>query len=102
MIAAVEASADHRAALGEARKLAAICGRSPASADVLLGLLRAGGAAARLLGERGVAASQLEAALPDVRTELGFDLGTVDRSSLDVAGQLGARRASSVHLLVAL
>lgn len=98
----VVASADHDAALCEARRLAASAGRAPASADVLVGILRAGGAAARLLAQRGVAAPALEAVLGEVRPDNGFDLGTVDRTSYDVAGKVGATHASSMHLLIAL
>jgi len=57
-------SADYTGALVEARALAAADGRTAASLDVLLGLLRAGGAAARLLGERGIAAAKIEALRP--------------------------------------
>jgi len=46
------------AALAEARALATADGRTAASLDVLLGLLRAGGAAARLLGEHGIGAAR--------------------------------------------
>ncbi len=98
----MDESADHRAAFREARRLAVAQGRPPASADLLLGLLHAGGAAARLLTERGVAVARLGAVLSEVRAEPGFDLDAVDRTSRDVASQVGAPQRSSIHLLVAI
>jgi ATP-dependent Clp protease ATP-binding subunit ClpC len=96
------ASADHGAALLEGNRLAAFTGRPAGSADVLLGLLRAGGAAARLLAERGVTAARLEALLHQVRPELGFSVEHLARSSHEIASGLGARQTSSLHLLLAL
>jgi ATP-dependent Clp protease ATP-binding subunit ClpC len=96
------ASADHGAALAEAQRLAAFTGRVPGSADVLLGLLRAGGAAARLLAERGVTAARLEGFLHQVRPEPHFNLGHLARASQEITQSLGARQTSSLHLLLAL
>jgi ATP-dependent Clp protease ATP-binding subunit ClpC len=96
------ASADHGAALAEGSRLAAFTGRPPGSADVLLGLLRAGGAAARLLGERGITAARLEVFLHQVRPEPGFAIEQLARMSHEVAQGLGARQTSSLHLLMSL
>jgi ATP-dependent Clp protease ATP-binding subunit ClpC len=96
------ASADHGAALAEGSRLAAFTGRPPGSADVLLGLLRAGGAAARLLGERGITAPRLEVFLHQVRPEPGFAIEQLARMSHEVAHGLGARQTSSLHLLMSL
>ena len=95
-------SADHGQALAEGRRLAAFTGRATGSADVLLGLLRAGGAASRLLAERGVNAAKLEAFLHQVSPEPGFDLTRVATMSQEIAQGLGAQQTSSLHLLLAL
>jgi ATP-dependent Clp protease ATP-binding subunit ClpC len=99
---AAPASADHGSALAEGERLAGYTGRSPGSADVLLGLLRAGGAAARLLAERGITAARLEPALGQVRPEPQFSVAQVERASHDIASRLGAPQTSSLHLLLAL
>ena len=96
------ASADHGAALAEGGRLAAYTGRPPGSADVLLGLLRAGGAAARLLAERGVTAGRLEALLHQVHPEQGCSVDHLARTSHEIAASLGARQTSSLHLLMSL
>jgi len=99
------ASVDHASALGESQRLAGFTGRAPGSADVLLGLLRAGGAAARLLAERGITAARLEpilSQLGQLRAEPQFDVSAIERSSHEIATHLGARQASSLHLLLAL
>src|SRR5687767_15153316 len=96
------ASADHGAALAEGGRLAAFTGRPPGSADALLGLLRAGGAAARLLAERGVTAGRLEGLLHQARPEAGFSVDQLARTSHEIAASLGARQTSSLHLLMAL
>jgi ATP-dependent Clp protease ATP-binding subunit ClpC len=96
------ASADHGAALAEGQRLAGFTGRAPGSADVLFGLLRAGGAAARLLAERGVTAARLEPALAQVRPEPRFSLAHIERASHEIAAHLGAPQTSSLHLLLAL
>ena len=70
--AGVCVSADYTGALVEARALAAADGRTAASLDVLLGLLRAGGAAARLLGERGIGAAKIEAVAPKVHCRISI------------------------------
>src|SRR5262245_49058953 len=95
-------SADHGSALAEGQRLAGGAGRPPGSADVLVGLVRAGGAAARLLAERGLVAAKLEALLPKLRIETGFEVHALERSSRDIAARLGAPQTSSLHLLLAL
>src|SRR4051812_49386456 len=96
------ASADHGAALAEGQRLAAFTGRAAGSADVLLGLVRAGGAAARLLGERGVTSARLESLLHQVRGETAFNVDRLAHMSHEIAHSLGARQTSSLHLLMAL
>jgi ATP-dependent Clp protease ATP-binding subunit ClpC len=98
------ASADHGSALAEGQRLAGYTGRTPSSADVLFGLLRSGGAAARLLAERGVTAARLEPALAnvDARPEPRFSLAHLERASHEIAAHLGAPQTSSLHLLLAL
>ena len=96
------ASADHGAALVEGNRLAARTGRPAGSADVLLGLMRAGGAAARLLAERGLTAARLEALLHQTHADQGFSMEHLARASHEVAAGLGARQTSSLHLLLAL
>jgi ATP-dependent Clp protease ATP-binding subunit ClpC len=96
------ASADHGAALVEGNRLASFTGRPAGTADVLLGLLRAGGAAARLLAERGVTAPRLEALLHQVHPEQVFSVEHLARASHEIASGLGARQTSSLHLLLAL
>jgi ATP-dependent Clp protease ATP-binding subunit ClpC len=98
------ASADHRAALVDGQRRAHVAGRRLSSADVLCGLLRGEGAAARLLGERGLTASQLEPLLLqlDEPDEPGFSPEQMVRSSHEIAHSLGARQTSSLHLLLAL
>src|SRR5262245_22487467 len=100
--ASAASSSDHRSALTEGQRLAGLTGRPPSSADVLLGLVRAGGAAARLLAERGLSAARLEPALASVRPEPGFSVLHIEQSSHDIATRLGAHQTSSLHLLLAL
>jgi ATP-dependent Clp protease ATP-binding subunit ClpC len=95
-------SADHGAALNEGQRLAAVTGRPLGSADVLLGLLTAGGAAARLMAERGLTAALLEAPAARLRPEPGFRLEALTRTSHEVSRSLGARQTSSLHLLLCL
>jgi ATP-dependent Clp protease ATP-binding subunit ClpC len=95
-------SADHGAALAEGQRLATAAGRALGSADVLCGLVTAGGAAARLLGERGVTTTGLQVLLPRLGPEPGVRPEALARMSLDIARSLGARQTSSLHLLLAL
>jgi ATP-dependent Clp protease ATP-binding subunit ClpC len=98
-------SADHRAALADGQRRAALAARPLTSADVLCGLLRGEGAATRLLGERGITYPVLEPLaqrldLDDV--EPGFSPEQLVRASHEIAHSLGARQTSSLHLLLAL
>ncbi len=108
MLTAVEpssacpASADHACALDEGQRLAAFTGRPAGGADILIGMLRAGGASARLLLERGIIAPKLEAVLPRVKLEADFSVAAVDRASHEIAASLHARQTSSLHLLLAI
>ena len=95
-------SADYTGALVEARALAAADGRTAASLDVLLGLLRAGGAAARLLGERGIATAKIEAVAPKVHCEPNLDLAALECEAHGIAQRVGAQQTSSLHLLLAV
>ncbi len=95
-------SADYTGALAEARALAKADGRTAASLDVLLGLLRVGGAAARLLGERGIGAAKIEAVAPKVHCETNLDLAGLECEAQGIAERVGARQTSSLHLLLAV
>ncbi|HJX64106.1 MAG TPA: Clp protease N-terminal domain-containing protein, partial [Polyangia bacterium] len=95
-------SADYTGALAEARALATADGRTAASLDVLLGLLRAGGAAARLLGERGIGAAKIEAVAPKVHCEPSLDLAALECEAQGIAQRVGAQQTSSLHLLLAV
>jgi len=98
----VVASADHAAALLEAQRMASFFGAVPSSAHLLLALLRVGGAAARLLHERGVTPARLEAHHNDARPEGAAALPQLEASSHDIARDLGARQTTSLHLLLAI
>ncbi len=95
-------SADHESALEEGLRLATLGNRAVGGADILIGMLRAGGASARLLAERGIAAPRLETVLPRVRPDTTFSIESVQRASHEIATSLGARQTSSLHLLLAL
>jgi len=95
-------SADYSGAMAEARALATADGRTTASLDLLLGLLRAGGAAARLLGERGIGAAKIEAVAPKVHCEANLDLAALERDAQGIAQRVGAQQTSSLHLLLAV
>ncbi|MGB8298100.1 MAG: AAA family ATPase [Polyangia bacterium] len=95
-------SADYSGALAEARALATADGRTTASLDLVLGLLRAGGAAARLLGERGIGVAKIEAVAPKVHCEANLDLAALERDAQGIAQRVGAQQTSSLHLLLAV
>ena len=95
-------SADYTGALAEARAMATADGRTVASLDVLLGLLRAGGAAARLLGERGIGATKIETVAPKLHCEANFDLAALESEAQGIAQRVGAQHTSSLHLLLAV
>ena len=95
-------SADYTGALAEARALAKADGRTAASLDVLLGLLRVGGAAARLLGERGIVTAKIEAVAPKVHCETNLDLAGLECEAHGIAQRVGAHQTSSLHLLLAV
>ncbi len=102
MLGGLTVSADHVAAVSESERLAVRAGRPPGSADVLMALVRAGGAAARLLAERGITTARLEPFAARARPEGRFDLAALETTSREIAGRLGARQISSLHLLLAL
>ena len=86
----------------EARRIALGAGRAVSTVDILLGMLRAGGAAARLLAERGIPATTLEVLAAKTRPELGLDEAAVAAASHDIALGLAAVQTTSLHLLLAL
>jgi ATP-dependent Clp protease ATP-binding subunit ClpC len=96
------ASADYRSALAEAQRLADAAGRGTSTLDILIGMLRVGGAAARLLAERGVHGTTVEVLASQVRRERGLDVGDVAVASRDIALGLAATQTTSLHLLLAL
>lgn len=95
-------TADHTSALLESQRLAAYTGRTPGSAEVLLALVRVGGAASRLLQQRGINSGRLEAYLGDVRPEPSTALKQLELASYEIARDLGSKQVSSLHLLVAI
>jgi len=98
----VHVSADHRAAMVEARRLAERAGRGVSTVDILLGMLRAGGSAARLFAERGITSTTIEVLIGKVRVDPGADPAAVERASQEIAAGLSAAQTSSLHLLLAV
>jgi ATP-dependent Clp protease ATP-binding subunit ClpC len=96
------ASADFFGALTEARALAAAEGRAASSLDVLRGVLRVGGGASRLLGERGLGAAKIDAVAAQVHCESTLDLSALEAESVGIAQRVGAVQATSLHLLLAV
>src|SRR5688500_10022922 len=74
-------TADRVAAIVESQRLAAYTGRVAGSADALLALIRVGGAASRLLQQRGITPGRLEAYMGHVRPEAGQALKQLEASS---------------------
>jgi ATP-dependent Clp protease ATP-binding subunit ClpC len=95
-------SADFQAAVGEAQRLAGVPGRGFTSVDVLLGMLHAGGAAARLLAERGVTPTAIVLLSAKVRPDHGVDPAAIAEASQEIALGLAAEQTTSLHLLLAL
>ncbi len=95
-------SADFQAAVGEAQRLAEMAGRGFTSVDVLLGMLQAGGAAARLLAERGVTPTAIVLLSAKVRPDHGVDPVAIAEASQEIALGLAAKQTTSLHLLLAL
>jgi ATP-dependent Clp protease ATP-binding subunit ClpA len=96
------ASSDFQAAIAEAQRLAQATGRGLTSVHILLGMLHTGGAAARLLAERGVSATTIERMGTKVRPDYGLDPAAITRASQEIAAGLSAAQTSSLHLLLAL
>jgi ATP-dependent Clp protease ATP-binding subunit ClpC len=96
------ASADHQAAMTEARRLAETAGRGLSTVDVLLAMLRVGGSAARLFAERGIGAATVEGLMGKVRLDRGVDATAIAQASRDIALGLAAPQTSSLHLLLAI
>ncbi len=95
-------TADHIAALLESQRLAAYTGRVAGSADALLALVRVGGAASRLLQQRGITPGRLEGFMGHVRPEAGNALRLLEVASYEIARELGTKQVSSLHLLLAI
>jgi ATP-dependent Clp protease ATP-binding subunit ClpC len=96
------ASADHQAAMAEAERIAAAAGRGVSTVDILIGMLRVGGAAARLLAERGIQGTTIEVLGARVRLDHGLDKTAVAEASREIAVGLAAAQTTSLHLLLAL
>ena len=96
------ASADHQNALAEAQKIADAAGRGVSTMDILLGMMRVGGAAARLLTELCIPAATIEGVATRVRPEQGLDITQIAAASRDIALGLAADQTTSLHLLLAL
>jgi len=95
-------SADHASALAEARRIADHASRPVSTVDILIGMLRSGGAAARLLAERDIQLATIELVGSRVRLDQGLDLVAVAESSREIALGLAATQTTSLHLLLAL
>jgi len=95
-------SADHQAAVTEARRLAETAGRQVSTVDILLGMLRTGGAAARLLGERGLTPTALEVLSGRVHLDHGTHPEALAQASHEIAVGLSAPQTTSLHLLLAI
>jgi ATP-dependent Clp protease ATP-binding subunit ClpC len=65
-------------------------------------MLHTGGAAARLLAERGVSATTVERLGTKVRPDYGLDPAAIAQASHEIAAGLSAAQTSSLHLLLAL
>jgi ATP-dependent Clp protease ATP-binding subunit ClpC len=96
------ASADHQAAMTDARRLADVSGCGLTSVHVLLGMLHVGGSAARLLAERGVTSTTIEVLGTKVRPDYGLDPAAITLASREIAIGLSAPQTTSLHLLLAL
>ena len=96
------ASADHQAAMTDARRLADASACGLTSVHVLLGMLHVGGSAARLLAERGVTSTTIEVLGAKVRPDYGLDPAAITLASREIASGLSAPQTTSLHLLLAL
>jgi ATP-dependent Clp protease ATP-binding subunit ClpC len=65
-------------------------------------MLRAGGAAARVLAERGISATAVEVFAAKAGPDEGPDANSVVQTSREIAVGLGATQTDSLHLLLAL
>jgi ATP-dependent Clp protease ATP-binding subunit ClpC len=100
--ASAPASADHQNVLAEAQRVAEVAGREVCTVDILVGMVRVGGAAARLLAERGIQGPTIEVLAARVRPERGLALAEVAAASREIAVRLSAGQTTSLHLLLAL
>lgn len=100
--AGTPASADLLAALAEAQRLATGYARPPSTVDILVGILRTGGAAARVLAERGIPSAAIELHSSKVRANDSVDVAAVSDASRDIASGFAAHQHTSLHLLLAI
>lgn len=100
--APIPVSADLDAALVEAQHMASAVGRDLSTLDVLSAMLRMGGSAARLLAERGVSQTKLEAITGDVQLDRGPGPHDLIEACREIAGGLSATQIGSLHLLLAI
>jgi ATP-dependent Clp protease ATP-binding subunit ClpC len=98
----VPLSADLDAALIEAGRLSDRDGRDISTIDVLLGMLRIGGSAARLLADRGVTLTRVEALAGEVQLDRGITASDLIEACREIANGLSATQIGSLHLLLAL
>jgi ATP-dependent Clp protease ATP-binding subunit ClpC len=96
------ASPDLTSAIEEAVRLAAASTRPVSTVDVLLGVLRSGGAAARVLAERGISSTAIELHATEVRADDAIDVSALSDISRDIAAGLAAKQTTSLHLLLAV
>jgi ATP-dependent Clp protease ATP-binding subunit ClpC len=98
----IPASADLVAALAEAQSRADAVGRAVCTVDILVGVLRTGGAAARVLTERGIPCAAIELQSAKVRASDSVDLTAVSAASRDIATGFASAQHTSLHLLLAI
>lgn len=96
------ASADLVAALADAQSRAAAAGRPVSTVDILVGVLRTGGAAARVLAERGIPCAAIELHSAKVRPSDSLDVTAVSAVSRDIAIGFASAQHTSLHLLLAI
>ena len=90
------------AALGEAQRLAAVAGRPVSTVDILVGVFRTGGAAARVFAERGIPCAAIELQSGKVRANDSVDVAVIRDASRDIATGFAASQHTSLHLLLAI
>lgn len=95
-------SEDFVRALAEGARCAAAQSRPPSGVDILLGIFRSGGAASRVLAERGISFPPIEVQSGNVQTKDSVDVHLLTVISREIASGLAAPETTSLHLLLAI